>query len=605
MLAHYLKLALRNLVRHKLYSFLNIAGLAIGTACCLLIFLYVRTSLRYDIHHPHHDRTYRLISQSSHEDRESWYSVTAPALTPALNKDFPEVEQAFRLFLAPNMLVEYGQNKFYEDKFFLADAVILQILDLPLRAGDSQTALKDPGSVIISVAMAQKYFGRTDPIGQVITINKNKTKISGVLAAPVNPTHLKLHFLAVIDKQTFGERINSWNWQQFYTYLLLKEGSEPRAFEAKLDHYIQKNIAPITKKDGVVYTLHLQPLKDIYLRSSHLEFDQPERGNINYVYAFAVIAVFILVIACFNFMNLATARSLKRAREVGVRKVIGAYRSQLIRQFLGESMLLTLIAFALAIPIVAFTLPYFNQLSGESLSLDYRSELMLGLGLLLASLPVGLLAGLYPAFFLSAFRPIAVLKSTSASGGYRLSALRQGLVIAQFVISVVLMAATTMVYRQLNFLQQKNLGFNKEQTLVMSVPAVIGLPGEKAKSGYEPFKTELLRNPAILAVSASYGDPGGLVAGDGIELPGHKSQTGISMFTVDYDYIAALKMEVVAGRPFSKNIATDEQQAFILNETAVKDLGFGTPERALGKEIIWDEWLADGLKKKGKVIGVI
>lgn len=605
MLNHYLKIAFRNLFRYKFYSCINIGGLAIGIACCLIIFLYVRSSLRYDTHHPHADRIYRIVSQATHENRQSWYSVTPPALTPALNKDFPEVENAFRLFLAPNTLVENGQRKFYEEKFFLADSSILQVLNLPLRYGNPQTALQDPSSVIISEAVAQKYFGPENPVGKVLTVNKNTIKVTGVLAESGKPTHLKLDFLAVLDKQAFGERINSWVWQQFYTYILLREGSNAGQFEAKLGDYVQKTVAPITQKSGVVYTLYLQPLKDIYLRSSHLEFDQPERGNINYVYAFSVIAVFILVIACFNFMNLATARSLKRAREVGVRKVIGAYRSQLIRQFLGESMLLTLIAFALAIPIVALALPYFNQLSDESLSLQYPMDLRLVFGLFLASIPVGILAGLYPVFFLSSFRPIVVLKSAAASAGYSLSALRKGLVIVQFVISVVLIAATAIVYRQLNYLQQKNLGFNKDQTLVMSVPIAVGLPGEKAKIGYEPLKTELLRNPAVLAVAASYGDPGGLVAGDGIRIPGEKTRTSINMFTVDYDYIPALKMELVAGRAFSREFPTDEQQAFILNETAVKDLGFGTPDKALGKEIAWDEWLTPEKKKNGKVIGIV
>ncbi|GEO02361.1 ABC transporter permease [Adhaeribacter aerolatus] len=602
MLKNYLKLAIRNMFRHKFYSFINIIGLAIGIACCLLIFLYVRTSLSYDTHHKDADNIYRVVTENKKSDRQQWLTLTPPMVAPTLVKNFPEVEAAARLIILPGNLIEYKAHEFYEDNFYLADSSVLQVLTLPLQHGDARTALNSPDAVIISDVIAQKYFGSENPMGKIISLNNDtKLKVTGVLAKPKTPTHLKADIILsfAFARQFFPERLQSWNWHQFYTYVRLKNNTSGPAFEEKLARFTEKEVAPITAKAGINDVFHLQPVKDIYLRSGHLEYDQPNRGNINFVYAFAVIALFILVIACFNFMNLATARSLKRAKEVGVRKVIGAHKGQLILQYLGESILMTLVAFLLAIPIVELALPYFNELSGETLRLHLGQDFLVVAGLLLCSIPVGLLAGLYPAFFLSSFLPIDVLKSNNTGKGFRLSALRQILVITQFVISVVLIAATAIVYRQLNYLQQKDLGFDKDQLLVFNMQS------DKMQQAYEQVKTELLRNPNIVAASASYGEPGGLVAGDGIRLRGDKDNRPISMFTVDYDYIPSLKLQMAAGRPFSKNYKTDEQQAYIINETAAKELGFGTPEKALGQEIIWDEWLNPDKLKIGKVVGVV
>ncbi|QMU31207.1 ABC transporter permease [Adhaeribacter radiodurans] len=602
MITHYLKLAFRNLFRHKFYSFLNIAGLAIGMACCLLIFLYVRTSLGYDTHHQHANDIYRIVAEDKNVEREKLLAFTTPMLAPTLLKNLPEVEQAARLIIMPGSLVEYEQNRFYEDNFYLADSSILQILNLRLRYGDARTALHTPNSVLLSEATAQKYFGSENPVGKTISLDKEaKLTVTGVLAKPTTPTHLKADFIASFSlaRSLFQERLQDWTWQQFYTYIRLKNNTSRQEFEAKLADFTQKVVDPLTRSENTQYVFHLQPVKHIYLRSAHLEYDQPNRGNINYVYAFAIIAVFILVIACFNFMNLSTARSLKRAKEVGVRKVIGAQKSQLIGQYLGESILMTLLAFVLAIPLVKLVLPFFNALSGEFLHLHFSKDLPVIVGLLVLSIPVGVLAGLYPAFFLSSFRPITVLKSNTTANGYRLSSLRQGLVVIQFVISVVLIAATAIVYRQLNYLQNKDLGFNKEQTLVFR------MEGTRMQQAYEQFKTELLRNPNVLAATASYGEPGGVAAGETIRLRGDKNDRYINMFAVDYDYLPVLNMQMVAGRPFSRKFKTDEKQGFILNETAVKEFNLGTPEQVIGKEIFWDEWEAPNQVKNGKVVGVV
>jgi len=341
MLKSYFKIALRNLFRQKSYSFINIAGLAIGMACCLIIFLYVRTSLSYDTHHKRADDIYRVVSEFKNSEREKWITLTPPMLAPTLVKSFPEVDQAARMMILPALLVQNGEKKFFEANFYIADSSILQVLTLPLKLGNAKTALHSPNTVIISEEGAQKYFGPENPMGKTLTIDTGlKVKITGVMATPTIPTHLKANFICSFSlaRDFFPERLHKWTWQQFYTYILLKENTSQPDFEAKLANYVNQEVSPQLQESGsgIQYAFHLQPVKAIYLRSTNLEHDQPNQGNIGYVYAFAIIAVFILIIACFNFMNLATARPLKRAKEVGVRKVVGAHKSQLITQYLGE-----------------------------------------------------------------------------------------------------------------------------------------------------------------------------------------------------------------------------------------------------------------------------
>ncbi len=605
MLKNYITVALRNLSRHKVFSFINILGLAIGLACCITIFLFVQDEFRYDTFHTNADRIYRVVNSRMRESGKDYIASTPPAFGPTLQRDFAEVKQMVRFFDMRSPLITYGEKKFFEPDFLLADSTVLDVFTLPLVKGNPQTALKDKYSLIITQSVASKYFGNEDPIGKILTVDgEMKFTVTGVMQDLPVHSHLKLNVLGNFNvlKDIVGEsRLQSWVWHQIYTYILLEENYQVAQLEVKLPAFVQTHASEVTAKMNTKYSIGLQALTDIHLHSSQLEHDIVQKGDIQYVYAFSAIALFALVIACFNFMNLSTARSAGRAKEVGLRKVVGAGRPQLIAQFIGESILLVSIAMVMAFFLVFLTLPIFNNFSGKQLQLLSMVDTVTILGVLAIILLVGLIAGSYPAFFLSAFQPVKVLKGElrSVHGGY---SLRQTLVVLQFAISTVLIIGTTIVFRQLNYIQNTNLGFSKEQ--------LVSLPIRNAdmRRNYEGIKNELLQNPAITGATACYGLPGGMFAGDGVLIPGRTTDYSINMFLVDHTYIPTLEMQLIAGRNFSKEYGTDAENAYILNETAVKDLGWGTPEEALNKEIHWKKWennaVSDSLKR-GRVIGVV
>ena len=605
MFKNYFTVALRNLQRHKGYSLINILGLAIGLACCITIFLFVRDELRYDTFHANADRIYRIQNNTSSDGHQRRMASTPPAFGPTMKQLFPEVQQQVRLFNLWEQLVTYEDKKFLEKGFVLADSTIFDVFTLPLALGNPREALSGPNSLVVSESIARKYFGNQNPLNKELTIGgSDKMRITGVLKELPSHSHLKINALGSLRfLKTMGvedARMQSWRWQMMYTYVMLPAGYDAARLEAKLPAFLKQYAEP--KLEGGHYEGRLQPLRDIHLHSSSLEFDMAQTGDIRYVYAFSAIALFALLIACFNFMNLSTARSAQRAKEVGLRKVIGADRAQLVGQFLGESVILSLIALAAALVLVALALPAFNEWSGKNLSLGVTLQPLGIAGLLGTAVVVGLLAGSYPALFLSAFRPVKVMKGDLGLGGKGTYSFRQVLVVMQFVVSTALIIATGIVFNQLRYIQQKNLGFAKEQ-LVFLPMRTIGM-----QQNYKALAQELLRNPNITGATASYGVPGGAHAGEGINLPGRADQYGINMYLVDHNYIPTMGMEMVAGRNFSEAFGTDEEEAFILNETAVKDLGWGKPSDALGREIYWNKWVgkteADTVKR-GRVIGVV
>ncbi|WP_247236749.1 permease prefix domain 2-containing transporter [Telluribacter sp. SYSU D00476] len=605
MIKNYLKIAIRNLQRQRLYAVINVLGLAVGLACCLTIYLFIKDELRYDTFHEKADRVYRLRNDRITEGRVNHMARSAPAYGPAMKAYLPEVEKIFRIFTFNDPLVVYNNNRFKQTGFILADSTIFDVLTLPLVRGNKEEALKGQGSLVISEAMAERYFGKEDPLNKILKVDGGlEFRVTGVMLNMPRHSHLELNaigsFNTLRDIISDHARLESWGWQQMFTYVLLTPGADPARVNDKITAMVERYANPEQRDDA--YRTTLQPLKDIYLHSAELEYDLARKGNIRYVYAFAIVALITLLIACFNFMNLSTARSMQRAKEVGLRKSIGAQRSQLVGQFLGESMVLTALAMVLAIGLTAVVLPVLNSWAGKELSLlDALSPLFL-VQILAALLVVGLLAGLYPAFFLSAFQPIKVLKGTletKAQGGY---GLRKTLVVVQFAVSTALIIGAGVVYYQLNYVQQKNLGFNKEQLVIMPFQS------DDMRRDYKSIKQELLQNPNILSATACYGLPGGMFAGDGVKLPGQGKEVGISMFLIDPDYIPTMGMELVAGRNLSEQYGTDVEEAFLINETAVKALGWSTPEQALGKEMLWPKWVpanpADTLKR-GKVIGVV
>ncbi len=596
MVKNYLKIALRNIKKYKAFSFINILGLSIGISCCLLILLFVQDELGYDRYHEKADRIYRLVDSFDVQGGISrHYALSSAPFAPMLKKDFPEIEDAVRLFPGRRRLVSYGEKKFYEDGLFFADASLFHIFTFPLIKGNPNTALASPNTLVISERIALKYFGNVEAMNKKLRINDQDYLVTGVMEDIPNNSHFygdmfgsmkTLEQIPDIQERYF----QNWARHEFYTYLLLKEGSSYEDLERKLPESIEKYAAQqIETILGGTLSSHLQPLTNIHLYSN-LQMEISPNGDIKYVYIFSVIALFILVIACVNFMNLSTARSTKRSNEVGLRKVVGASRSQLVKQFLGESLLFTLFALLLALILVRVALPYFNSLTGKEIDVDYLNNFVILSSVLFMLILVGIASGSYPAFFISRYQPVNIMKK-SINIGPRKSLLRKGLVILQFIISITLIISTAIVLEQLDFLRNKKLGFNKEHVVVVPIRV------NSIRKNYEAIKAELLQNPNVVSATITIGVPGGIVAGDAIKLvtkEGKKTLT-LKMIYADHDYIKTMGMEIVEGRDFSKDMTTDAKEAFIINEAAVKHLQLKNP---LDTQFEWDE-------KKGRVIGVV
>jgi len=597
MFSNYFRVALRNLRKHAVYSAINVLGLAIGMTCCLLIFLYVRHELSYDNYHGKADRIYRVVTDIKTDTETIHADVSSDATGPHLQTGLPEVQEAVRLNYR-GFLFESGANKFQEGQVLIADANLFKVFDFPMVTGSPQTALQAPFSLVLTEKAAKKYFGSENPVGKTIKLDgKHAATVTALIRDVPENTNFKFDIvlsMATLKTQSFQPDLDEqWGSFGWHTYVLLPEGHNPKALEAKLPALLEKHAGKMMREYKMFYTLFLEPLRDVYLRSDR---GAPEKGSIANVYIFSVVAVFILLIACFNFTNLTIARATERAREVGVRKVIGAGRGQLTAQFLGESVLLSLLAFGLALVLSQLLLPVFNELAGKTISdtvVGRPGHWLLLLGL---ALGVGLLAGLYPAAVLSAFRPVAVLKGRF-SGGPQGLALRKVLVVFQFTVSVALIAGTLVVYRQLNYMRSQPLGFNKAQTLVLRMN-----DREYIERHYETLKEQLAAVPGVQSVSASSATPGsGDYNGAYTEIEkrdGGMQGANLSLYSVDYDYLSQYGIKVVAGRTFSKSFATDSTEALILNEAAAASLGYGDPAALVGKR--FTQW-----GRKGQVIGVV
>ena len=605
MIRNYFKTALRNLFRYKGFTLINILGLSIAITGCLVIGLFVRDERQYDTFIKGGENIYRFYTR-----RIDVSPVTSTANTPPMFathiQQYPEVEHATRIMMTDNRrLIEANGKKAYEDKGLVVDSVFFNVFPLHLIKGDPATAMQGPSSVVLTEETAKKYFGTIDPMGKTIRINTADFIVTGILAKVPEHFHLELNYLMPSAATRIdAERMRSWQWQQFFTYVKVKPGTSIQLLQTKFQDAVKKDVEPITRKTGFAYVPFLQPLRDIHLRSSEFVYDNAKRGNATYVKGLTIIAIFVLLIACFNFINLATARSLRRAKEIGVRKVAGALRGQLVLQFTGETILLAFISIIVAAITTALVLPYLNNFTGKSISFNPVHQPVLTAILFFAALLIGILAGVYPALVLSGFHPIRVLKGLKPGGDSKGSAvtLRHGLVVVQFALSALLIVCTVIVYRQMNFLREKDLGFNKDQVIYFNA---------MGKIGEEPaaFKTELLQSPDIVSATIGYGLPGDLFAGDAIKLvtkDGEKEET-TNLFVADYDYIKTLGMKIIAGREFLRDHPTDAENAFIINETAVKEFGLETAEKAIGKKLAWDKWIPDSLNpvKRGEVIGVI
>ncbi len=482
MLYNYLKVALRNLFRQKLYAAINIFGLAIGLAICLLILLFVKDELSYDQYHTKADQIYRVVTQWGFgTDRVHETPINSYRLAPALETDFPELEALVR-FSPYGGLITYDNQDFQEDQLFLVDENVFEVFDFGWKSGDKETALQEPFTVVISESTAQKYFDGDNPIGKVIQWNdEHELRVTGTFAdfAPNNHMEVDLFVSMETGKQVYNQLVlNNWGEGSQYTYLLLPEGMKPESISERFPAFIEKNLGE-GRSEGIA--MYLQPLKDIHLHSN-LAGEIQANSDIRYIYISSAIALFIILIACINYMNLSTARSIKRAKEIGVRKTLGAPRMALVNQFLSESTVIALIAFVLAIGLVWFSLPGFNAFVEKSLSINPFEIPQTYLVFLGITLGIGLLAGSYPALYLSSFDVVKVFQEKVKKG--TLSAkLRKGLVVFQFCISTVLIIGTLIIYGQWDYLRNKDLGYNKENLLLVPIPAV---------AQYETLKTCLL-----------------------------------------------------------------------------------------------------------------
>lgn len=605
MFKNYLKTAIRNLVRYKGFTFINVLGLTIGITGCLVIGLFVWDELQYDRFGKNYESVYRFYTHRTVNSINSRAAVVPPMFATYTKQQYPEVENTLRIMMTDGRrLLEVGDKRGYEEKGLLVEPGFFEFFPIKLIHGDPKTALADPNSVVISEDIAKRYFGKENPVGKTLLVNKSSMAVRGVMAKLPEHFHLEVNYLIPLAAaQLPKERMESWQWQQFYTYVKLKPGTDAGALQAKFQEAIKKEVSP-RLQGGINYLPYLQELKNIHLQSADFEYDIAVRGNENYVKGLSIIALFVLVIACFNFINLATARSLRRAKEIGVRKVVGAERRQLIIQFTGETILLALIAVILSIVATMLIIPVLNNFTGKHISFNPVTNPLLGLTILGSGIVVGILAGIYPALVLSGFQPVKVLKGLKMQGGGSrgISWLRQGLVVIQFALSALLIICATVVYRQMNYLHNKDLGFNNEQIIYFRINGGVN-------DNLSAFKEELRRHSNIISVTSGYGLPGDQFAGDGVIIPtkdGDK-RFGSTLFIGDYDYVKTLGIQVIAGRDFSRNVSTDKNEAFIINETAVKEFGFGTPEQALGQRVHWEKWLPDSLNpvKKGRVIGVI
>ena len=611
MYRNYLKVAWRNLLKNKVFSFINITGLAMGLSCFILIALYVLNELSYDGFFNASDRIYRINSDVRFGGSDTRMPLSSDMMGQTLAKDYPQVEQYTRVYNSNGSKMIRKDKDFINEAFIAhVDSTFFQVFSLKALSGNLATALNEPNTVVLTASAARKYFGTTEALGKTLETNDNgKTvyKVTGIVEDIPKNSHFNFHLLFSMDNVDYGW--GSYLSHNFHTYLLLKEGVDPKSFTNNFEEYINNYVAPQARqimnianmdefrKAGNDLVYSMTPLTDIHLKSDR-QLEITPGGNIQYIYIFSGVALFILLIACINFMNLTTARSANRAREVGIRKVLGTDRRSLMAQFLSESLLMTFLSLLIALFIAYLVLPLFNEVSGKEMTIvNLFTPIFLPL-LLVLPLMVGLLAGSYPAFYLSAFKPIQVLKG-KLNLGVKGGGLRSALVVVQFVTSIILIIGTIIIYKQLNYIQNKNLGFAKEQVLIVNDTYALG-------DNANAFRNELLQQPGVL--NASYSGYLPVTSSSRTNNTFSKeavvdARNGFNMesWMVDEAYIPTMGMEIKRGRNFSKSFGADST-GVIINETTEKILGYTDP---IGKKLYTIVDVQTGEVKAFTIIGVV
>jgi putative ABC transport system permease protein len=604
MLRNYFKTALRNLVNNWTYSLTNIVGLSIGLAASIFILVFVMHELSYDKFHEKSDRIYRIAVEGSMGNNGFVMAVTAPPMSQAMVDEFPMIEQSVRLRESGDWLVRYGDKKFNEDYLFFADSTFFEVFSFPLLRGDPKTALARPNTLVMTQSASRRYFGEDNPVGKTLRVGSDTTvyTVTGLMEDIPENAHFHFDMLGSLNSLRSSQN-PFWLTHNFYTYIVLDPGADPQRLEDQLDVLVDKYVGPQVQqalgismeqftREGNAIRYFMQPVTDIHLKS-HLQYEVEANSDIQYVYIFSVIAILILILASINYINMATAKSTNRSVEVGMRKVVGSSRRALRFQFLLESFILVLVSLVVAVILVELLMPRFNNLVQLSLDIPWFDVWYVIPGMLVLALLVSFLAGAYPAFYLSSFSPISVMKG-SVQQGIKSGRIRKILVTGQFVISIAILLATYTVYDQLSYMQEKDPGFQKENILVVR-------RSDGLRQSMEAFKQELKRDSRVEAVSNANTIPGRNFSNNGFFLPGSNETKMIHQAWVSYDYEQVFNFEMARGRFFSRDYPSDST-AIVINEAAVKDLGFG--DEPLGKIILLPTGEA-GQMTELRVIGVV
>ena len=605
MFKNFIKVAIRNLMNRKFYSIINILGLAIGLTCTILIASFVQNELSYDKHHKNHKRIFRLESHFNIQESEDLFAATAFPLGPALKLEYPQDVAEFCRFMdMDNNLFQYEEKQFFEENVYFADSTLTDIFTHEFISGSPSDALNDPNEIVLSQSFAKRIFDDIDPIGKTLeTGNGTIYTITGIIKDVPHNSHLRFEAIAsmITLKPIFGaERYESLDSQAFwnvgfYTYIMLTENGNIQNVLDAYPEFNEKYIKPVGDMINATFKFMTKPLADVHLHSD-VGYDLPT-GNIAYVYIFSIVALFLLLIGCINYMNLATSQSSGRAVEVGIRKVVGAQKNYLRWQFIFESILIAAMAMILAFVAVELILPTFNELADRELTFGFIANLDLVLGILVTTFFVGLLSGSYPAFYLSSFIPVEVLKGKL---GKNKGTLRKILVLLQFSISIIMIIGTFTVIQQLNFLKNKDLGFDDENVVVLTIRDTSGVKNLQA------FKDELKKYPQIISAGTTSSIPG---EGHGIIVhlfetqDGGMEEKGINFVFVDHDYLETMDMKIIKGRNYDKNLQTDAEEACLINEATAKVLGWG--DDPIGKKLGFGANLDGTANLNTKVIGVV
>lgn len=606
MFINFLKTAFRNLSRSKFYSLLNILGLSIGLAVFIFLFLYIKDEISYDAYHEKAERIYRIESDFYISGNPDRFSIVPVPMAPALKTEFPEVESYVRFNDIGRTSFRVGEKEYFEEDFYYTDSTIFQIFSHDVIMGDPDKCLAEPNSIALSESVSRKYFGEEPPLGKIIeSEDGRKFKVTAVFEdLPLN-SHLR--FEGLLSASTLANIVGEDNFNSMepgrfwnigvYAYILLNENADIQSIHDKFDGFYDKYMRPIGDQINGSFNLMTTPLKETHFVTG-LDYDQP-KGNMTYVYIFSAVALLVLILAAINYMNMATARSAKRAREVGIRKVAGAYRSQLIRQFIGESVLISVIALLIALLLVYMLLPDFITLSGKSLNFDLFGDPVLLVVIIGVTLVVGLASGSYPAFYLSSFKPVTVIKGSVTEGKKKGGGLRKFLVVFQFWIAISMIIATLVVADQIRFLMNKEVGFTKKNMIVMPIQDTSFF------SKSENYKEEILQNAHISDASLSIGVPGqtSWIQVIRAEVDTAMVEKTMHICIPDYDFLKTYNIGLDTGRFFREDMGTDMEEAVVVNQAAARTFGWG--DHALGKKINWGFSLEGDPGRTMKVIGVV